>query len=340
MKSGMATETSTPKQLGIIGLGNWGTALANHLAVKGHDVLGWAIEPDIVAGIESARRNPRFLAQVTLSANLHATNDLSAVLARPNIVLALPSSALGDMTPRLLAPPSTLVISAIKGVDEHSLDTPLQHIEKLHPGRYRLVVISGPSFARDVVVQRPCGVVAASRDSASAREVARIFSSDSMRVFTSSDPLGVEIGGITKNVIALAVGISDGLELGDSARAGLITRGLAEMMRLAEAMGAERQTLAGLSGLGDLAMTATCDQSRNRTVGLRLGRGEALDDIIASLGSVAEGVSSTPLVLALAKRHGVEMAITRHVSLLLEGKLTTRELVQSLLALPVRSEFA
>jgi len=335
----MATEGPTTKQLSVIGLGYWGTALANHLAVKGHDVLGWAIEPDIISGIETARRNPRFLTHVGLSSNLRATQDLSAALARPHIVLALPSSALGDITPRLNAAPDTLIISAIKGVDERSLDTPLQHIEKVHPGRYRLVVISGPSFARDVVVQRPCGVVAASSDSSSAREAARIFSSDSMRVFTSSDPLGVEIGGITKNVIALAVGISDGLELGDSARAGLITRGLAEMMRLAEAMGAKRQTLAGLSGLGDLAMTATCDQSRNRTVGLRLGRGESLPDIVASLGSVAEGVSSTPLVLALAKRHGVEMAITHHVSHLLEGKMTTRELVQSLLALPVRSEF-
>lgn len=327
------------KHITVIGLGNWGTALANHLAVKGHDVLGWSIEPDIVAEIESHHRNPRFLSHATLAPTLHATTDLTTALTRSIIVVALPSRALGDITPRLVAPQGALVISAIKGVDEASLDTPLRHIEKVHPGRYRLVVISGPSFARDVVVQRPCGVVAASTDSAAAREAARIFSSDSMRVFTSADPLGVEIGGITKNVIALAVGISDGLELGDSARAGLITRGLAEMMRLAEAMGAERQTLAGLSGLGDLAMTATCDQSRNRTVGLRLGRGESLAEIVASLGSVAEGVSATPLVLALAKRHGVDMPITHHVDLLLHGRMTSRDLVQSLLALPVRSEF-
>ncbi len=327
------------RAISVLGLGNWGTALANHLALKGYDVLGWSIERDVVAGINSAGRNIRFLSTIQLSPNLKATSSLEDALGRETLIVAVPSMALTDLTPKLNAPKGALVVSAVKGVEEVTLATPLTHIESLHPTRYRLAVLSGPSFARDVVVQRPCGVVAASRDELVARTVAELFTSDSMKVYVSTDPLGVEIGGITKNVIALAVGVSDGLGLGDSARAGLITRGLAEMMRLAEAMGADRQTLAGLSGLGDLSMTATCDTSRNRTVGLRLGKGEKLDAIVASLGSVAEGVSSTPLVMKLAVRHNVEMPITVHVSKLLSGEMSAQELVKSLVSRPMRREF-
>lgn len=327
------------RAISVLGLGNWGTALANHLALKGHDVLGWSIEPDVVAGITSTGRNIRFLSTAQLSPNLKATSALEDALRRDVIVVAVPSMALTDLIPKLTAPTGALVVSAVKGVEEVTLATPLTHIEALHPERYRLAVLSGPSFARDVVVQRPCGVVAASREESVARAVAELFTSDSMKVYISTDPLGVEIGGITKNVIALAVGVSDGIGLGDSARAGLITRGLAEMMRLAEAMGADRQTLAGLSGLGDLSMTATCDTSRNRTVGLRLGNGEKLDQIVASLGSVAEGVSSTPLVMKLAERYKVEMPITAHVSKLLHNEMTPAELVKSLVTRPMRREF-
>jgi glycerol-3-phosphate dehydrogenase (NAD(P)+) len=325
--------------ISVLGLGNWGTALANHLALKGLEVLGWSREPDVVASINNVGRNARFLADINLSPRLKATEDLSAALQPPTIIVAVPSGALTSLTPQLLATPHTLIVSAVKGVEEGSLATPLSHIESTHPRRYRLAVLSGPSFARDVIAQRPCGVVAASRDESVAHEVATLFSSESMKVYVSTDPLGVEIGGITKNVIALAVGVSDGLGLGDSARAGLITRGLAEMMRLADAMGADRQTLAGLSGLGDLAMTASCDNSRNRTVGLRLGRGEKLSEIVASLGSVAEGVSSTPLVIKLADQYAVEMPITAHVAKLLGGEMSPLDLVRSLIARPVRREF-
>jgi glycerol-3-phosphate dehydrogenase (NAD(P)+) len=160
-----------------------------------------------------------------------------------------------------------------------------------------------------------------------------------MKVYISTDPLGVEVGGIVKNVIALAAGVSDGLGLGDSARAGLITRGLAEMMRLAGAMGADVQTLAGLSGLGDLVMTASCDASRNRTVGLRLGKGESLSTIINTLGSVAEGVSTTPLVMKLAEKHQVDMPITFGVDKLLKGQISASEMAKALLSRPPRREF-
>lgn len=324
--------------ISVLGLGNWGTALANHLAVKGLDVLGWSIEPEIVTSVNSQHRNPNYLSNVKLSSGLRATGNLSDCLMSDYIVLVAPSKALGQIIPQLKVSSATIIISAVKGLETSTVLTPLQFAEKHMPGPCKLVVLSGPSFAKDVVVQKPCGVVAASRDEAAARATAELFTCDSMKVYLSSDPLGVELGGILKNVIALAVGISDGLGLGDSARAGLITRGLAEITRLAEAMGADVRTLSGLSGLGDLAMTATSDLSRNRTVGVRLGKGEKLDQIISSLGSVAEGVTTTPLVLKLAEQYKVNMPITEHVAQLLRGSMTAPEVVRALITRPIRKE--
>lgn len=217
--------------------------------------------------------------------------------------------------------------------------TPLQYLEERIKAPLSYGVLSGPSFAKDVVQGRPCGVVAASRDETTARRIAELFSSESMKVYVSLDPLGVELGGAVKNVIALAAGLSDGLGFGESARAGLITRGLAEIMRLAEAMGAKRETLAGLSGLGDLSMTASSPTSRNYTVGFRLGKGEKLSDILFDLGSVAEGVHTAPIVMKLALRYSVEVPICEQVNQLLLGKSTPKELVRNLMARPLRSEF-
>lgn len=326
-------------RIGVIGLGNWGTALANHLAQKGLEVLGWSIEPDVVESINARAHHPRFLTQVSLSPHFKATGEIAAALASDLVLLAIPSSAIAAVYPRLQGRQIPLVVSAIKGVEGSTLHTPLQSLDTFSVARAAEAVISGPSFARDVVRGLPCGVVSASRDEDVARFVADVFTSDSMKVYLSSDPLGVEIGGIVKNVIALAAGVCDGLELGDSARAGLVTRGLAEMIRLAQAMGAELSTLAGLSGLGDLVMTATCDTSRNRTVGLELGRGKKLPEILRNLGSVAEGVESTPHVLELAKRHGVEMPISLQVGRLLAGEVQPHELVRSLMSRPLRKEF-
>lgn len=190
-----------------------------------------------------------------------------------------------------------------------------------------------------MVAGKPCGIVAASEKEETAKEVAELFLSDSMKVYPSTDPLGVELGGILKNVIALAVGVCDGIGLGDSARAGLVTRGLAEITRLAVAMGAKERTLSGLSGLGDLLMTSTCDTSRNRTVGLRLGRGESLQHIIDTLGSVAEGVKTTPLVMKLAEKYQVEMPISTQASRLIAGEVRPEEIVQILVTRPMRKEF-
>ncbi len=325
--------------ISVLGLGNWGTALANHLATKGFDVLGWCKEKEIFDGINSKHENPTYLKGIALSPQLKATLNLEEALGAKYILLVFSASALREMSAKLRVSNDTLLISCIKGLESTTLLTPLKFLEANLVSKPALAVVSGPTFARDIVAHRPSGAVAASKNEAVAREVAELFNSDWMKLYVSTDPLGVELGGILKNVIALAAGVCDGLKLGDSARAGLITRGLAEMMRISQAMGADLQTLSGLSGLGDLIMTATSDLSRNRTVGVRLGKGEKLADIIRSLGSVAEGVSSTPVILELAKRNSVDVPIIDAVSKLLKDEVTAMEMVQALLKRPMRREF-
>lgn len=325
--------------VGLVGLGNWAIALGQHLARKGCQVVGWSNRAEEINGINKNRRHPRCFSDIELAANFNATEDLALVMSCEYVLVVVPAATLDDVIPRLKPAPGITVISAIKGMETRSLLTPLQFMRREFGKAQNLCVLSGPSFARDVVSCRPCGVVAAAESEGVARSVAELFSSEFMKVYVSTDPLGVELGGIVKNIIAIAAGISDGLRLGDSARAGLITRGLAEMVRFAEAMGAARMTLFGLSGLGDLAMTASSDLSRNRTVGLRLGAGESLSQIIASLGSVAEGVHTTPLVLEMARKLQVEMPITEHVAELLRGETNPATMARSLITRPIKKEF-
>lgn len=328
------------QKVSVLGLGNWGTAIAQLLALKGFDVLGWSIEEQVVEGINSKHYNPVYQSQVKLSASVRATGDLNEALERNILVLVFPSSALKAIVPKLQYRKGQRLISAIKGFEAESLLTPLQYIESRYPeSASSLIVFSGPSFAKDIVAGQPAGIVAGSKSQKAAKFVAESFSSSRLKVYTSTDPLGVELGGIVKNVIALAAGVCDGIGLGDSARAGLITRGLAEMMRLTVAMGAKEETLFGLSGLGDLVMTASCDTSRNRTVGLRLGRGDSLSDIVKTLGSVAEGVKTTPLVLKLAERFKVEMPISEAVSDLLSERIAPQEMLERLINRPLKQEF-
>ncbi|MCO6431062.1 MAG: NAD(P)-dependent glycerol-3-phosphate dehydrogenase [Deltaproteobacteria bacterium] len=323
----------------VLALGNWGTALANHLAVKGLKVIGWSSEQSIVDGINQERTHPHYLRDVRIHEGVSATTDLGQALSCSKLVMAFPSSALKELAPRMKLESGTLVVSALKGLEPETLLTPLQYAAQHLGETVELSVLSGPSFATDVIHGRPSGLVAASQREEVARKTAELFSSPSMKVYISTDPIGVELGGIAKNVIAIAAGVCDGLSMGDSARAGLITRGLAEMMRLATAMGAEARTLSGLSGLGDLVMTATCDTSRNRTVGLRLGRGERLSDILQNLGSVAEGVRTADLILEHASRHKVDMPITTHVRRLLAGELELKDAPAALLSRPTKREF-
>lgn len=325
--------------VGVVGLGSWGTALANHLCTKNCDVLGWARNSEIVEEINKRHFNPKYLKGVRLSPQLKATNDIADLAGRDYLLLTFPSSQLANIIPQLKIGPRTTVISAIKGFEQQTLLTPTQFISHLGIRCLATAVLSGPSFARDIAEGRPCGVVFASKEEAHAQRCAEIFAGEAMRVFTSTDVLGVELGGAVKNVVALAAGACDGLGLGESARAGLITRGLAEMMRLAEAMGAQRQTLAGLSGLGDLIMTATSGMSRNHQVGFRLGRGERLADILKNLGSVAEGVTTTGSVQKLAQKHNIRVTITDHVALVLSGQVEPKEVISSLVVRPVKPEF-
>jgi len=344
VKQTSQTKKNKPLEVGIqmnvsvLGLGNWGTALANHLAKLGHQVLGWCIEEQIAQSINADHRNPNFLSDVDLSPKLHATTEIKSALLADFVVLVVPSFALPDVMPQLNLRANQVLVSAVKGLVAGDLLTTLQYADKFIAPDVRRAVLSGPSFAKDVVVGKPCGIVAAALEQSTSETVAKLFSGNGMRVYTSSDPIGVELGGVIKNVIALAAGVCDGIGLGESARAAIITRGLAEMTRLSVAAGADRRTLSGLSGLGDLLMTASSPTSRNYTVGFNLGRGQKLDQIISSLGSVAEGVHTAPLVIELAKRFNVEMPISAGVSTLLSGTLNPKQIVIELLNRPIRNE--
>lgn len=326
--------------VGVVGLGNWGTAIAHHLACKGLSVLAWSKNTDVVDSINRTHQNPKYLKNTSIHQGVKVTQSLEDVIARELVIYALPSAALESLKDSFQkVSRSTVLISATKGIDRSTLTTPLEFLRKNAPHAAGFCVISGPSFASDLSLQRPCGVVAASDDEAIARRVAELFSSSAMKVYISTDVKGVEWGGVIKNVIAIAAGICDGMGLGDSARAGIITRGLAEMIRVSTAFGADPRTLSGLSGLGDLVMTASCDQSRNRTVGIRLGKGETLKQILDTLGSVSEGVHVTPLVLELARSHSVEMPIAEAVAAVLDGSASPEQLVQRLITRPLKREF-
>ncbi len=320
-----------------MGLGAWGTALALHCARLGHSVVGWNRDISAVNAARSSGKISCAGGTTEIPANMGVTSSLADLGGAEFTIVALPARAWGDVVPSLKA---TSIVSATKGLESKSSQTPLTYAHSVarYP-RESLAVISGPSFASDLIAGHPISIVAGSTSESLANTVATTLSSPTLRVYTSNDPLGVELGGILKNVIAIVAGVSDSLGYGPSARAALISRGLFEMTSVATSLGAHPRTLSGLSGLGDLIMTATEDQSRNRSVGLRLGQGEALSDVLQSLGATAEGVSSAPLVLDLAKKHGVSAPLTEGVVKLMRGDLKAIELAGALMSRPLRSEF-
>jgi len=314
----------------VVGAGSWGTALAVHLARGGAGVWLCARSVEVVDAIRTGRRNPWYLADVDLPPGVEVTTDVAgAAEAATLLIVAVPSEFFGAMLARL-GDVSAPVISATKGFE------PARHrrMSELVAERWPdapVAVLSGPTFAREVALARPTAAVIASNDAELAAELQRQLGSREFRLYTNGDVVGVEVGGALKNVIALATGIADGLGLGENARAALVTRGLAEITRLAAAMGGEPATLAGLAGLGDLVLTSTGTLSRNRAFGMALGRGESRERAQHATRMVAEGVPTVRAALALAERHGVALPIAREVAAVLFGGKSPADALASLL---------
>ncbi len=327
----------------VLGSGSWGTALAIHLGRLGHEVLLWSRAPEFSAALAATHENRVYLPGVGFPPTVHPTSDLAEACRSPDLLaFVCPSGGVRGVAERTkpLLGGRPLVVSAAKGVEQDSRLSMSAVLQQVLGDDHaaRVAVLSGPSFAREVALGTPTAVTAAAGTLDVAEAVQRVFTGPTFRVYTSTDVVGVEIGGAVKNVIALAAGVSDGLGFGLNSRAALITRGLAEIARLATRLGADRRTLAGLAGLGDLVLTCTGDQSRNRTVGLRLGRGERLEDIVRSMTEVAEGIRNTRSVRDLARSVGVEMPITEQMYLLLyEGK-PPRQVVTDLMTRGLKRE--
>jgi glycerol-3-phosphate dehydrogenase (NAD(P)+) len=328
-------------RIAILGTGSWGTALAVHLGAAGHDVRLWGRHEGLVEELRARRANAVYLPDVVLPAPVRPTAALDEALAGARfVVLAVPSHGLRAIVRRAaaLVPPDAIVVSAAKGLEEGTLRRMSEVVAEELPQPSRVVVLSGPSFAAEVARGLPTAVLAASTDAEAAAAVQHEFRGPAFRLYRSEDVVGVEVGGATKNIIAIAAGVVEALGLGHNALAALITRGLAEMSRLACALGGRRDTLAGLSGLGDLVLTCTGPYSRNRHVGIELGRGRPLEEVLAGMKMVAEGVRTTHAALALGARARVELPITEQMEEVLARGKDPRAAVQDLMLRRQRAE--
>ena len=318
-------------KLAIIGGGGWGTALACVLAQRFHTVSLWMHETDLAATVERTRVNQIFLAGITIPGNLRVTSSLETALHGADIVVSvMPSHVVRVVYTQLLPHlrPGTPLVSATKGLEAGTLERVSEVIRS----------VVGPAFAREVAEGKPTAVVAASHDFDLAQNLQQLFSGPSFRVYAGNDPVGAEIGGALKNVIAIGAGICDGLELGHNALAALITRGLAELTRLAVAAGGRPETMAGLAGLGDLVLTCTGDLSRNRQVGLKLARGSKLGEILGSTPMIAEGVKTTSVAIHLATRLNVELPIARQMHAVLNEGKSPADAIRELMSRALRPE--
>jgi glycerol-3-phosphate dehydrogenase (NAD(P)+) len=324
----------------VVGAGAWGTALADLLARNGHEVRLWAYEPDVVESINGKHENVRFLSGHALSPAVKAFGDIQQAVRDAELVtLATPSHVLRRIVKSAASsfPRSAPLVVASKGIEKTTLALMTDVAEQEVPGA-TVVAISGPSFAAEVVSCQPTAVVVASRKSEAAGVAQRAFSSPYFRTYTHSDVIGVELGGALKNVMAVATGIAEGLGLGFNARAALVTRGLAEMTRLGAALGAEQSTFAGLAGLGDLVLTCTGSLSRNRAVGVELGKGRTLEEVLRDRETVAEGVVTAQSARELAAREGVEMPIVDTVNRVLFEGQSARSAIAALMTRELRAE--
>jgi glycerol-3-phosphate dehydrogenase (NAD(P)+) len=331
------------KSLAIIGAGSWGTALAMVLAPKFSRIRLWVYEQDLAARMRETRVNDVYLPNCIIPSHVELTSDLAAALDGAEIVLSvMPSHHARGLYQQMLPNLNErmVFVSATKGLENGTLLRISEVITEVVATRFspRIAVISGPTFAREVAQFEPTALVVASEDPAVGECVQAAFSGPSFRLYTSTDPIGVEIGGSIKNVVAIGAGVLHGMGLGHNATAALITRGLAEMTRLAVAMGGRPLTLAGLAGLGDLVLTCTGDLSRNRTVGVELAHGRKLEEIVGSMKMVAEGIKTTNAAVDLARRYSIEMPISEQMFQMLHFGISPREAIQRLMERSLKGE--
>ncbi len=336
----MSQTTSTGLKLGVLAAGAWGTALAANWAQR-HQVTIWAREPEVVAAINADHINHRFLPNIALPPALRATGELADVQGADVLVLATPVAGLRvtleALKTRYGAMPLPPLVWVCKGFEPQTGLLPHQVVRAVL-GDVPAAALSGPSFAQEVAKGLPTAVTLGAADLALAERLAERLHTPSLRLYASGDVVGVEVGGAVKNVLAIATGIADGLSLGHNARAALMTRGLAEIGRLCERLGGQRETLMGLAGLGDLILTCTGDLSRNRQVGLALGAGKTLEETLESLGHVAEGVGTAREVARLASELQVDMPIAQVVAAVIRGELKARDAVGQLMNRAQRAE--
>lgn len=330
------------QHFGIIGGGAWGTALGQALVVAGRDITLWAREDVVVNEINALHENTIYLPKVSLDARLKATSDIKNIAECDALVLVAPTQHMRAVCKQLAAVQNTKtkpVIVCAKGVEQNSLYLPGEIIAEEMPSN-PVIILSGPTFAAEVAKNQPTAFTLACADAELGNALTHAIGSRAFRPYLSDDVVGAQVGGAVKNVMAVATGICTGCGMGDNARAALITRGLAEIMRLGTAMGARLETLMGLSGLGDLVLTCSSMQSRNMSLGVALGQGAKLADILASRTSVAEGVYTAAAALALAQKHNVDMPITEAVDAVLNKGAAVDATISALLARPLRAERA
>lgn len=329
------------RRYAVLGAGSYGTALAIHLARRGAATTLWGRDAAAMARMQDERVNHRYLPDSPLPANVEATADLAAAIAAADhLLLVVPSETLRALAERIqpLLREEQGIACASKGLERGTGKLAHEVIAETLGADRRFAMISGPTFAREVAQGLPTAVTVASTDQAFADAIVAALHGDGFRAYTATDVVGVEIGGSVKNVLAIAVGIADGLKLGANTRAALITRGLAEMMRLGQAMQARAETLMGLAGVGDLVLTCTDNQSRNRRFGLLLAQGRTVEQATQEIQQIVEGAKAAPEVLRLARRYGVELPITEQVCRVLQGEATPLDAVRTLAGRPPRAE--
>jgi glycerol-3-phosphate dehydrogenase (NAD(P)+) len=331
------------RRAAVLGAGSWGTALAKVLADNGFHTQLWGRDPALLDDIRARAENVRYLPGIRLPERVVPTARLADALEGSEVItIVVPSHALRSLAHELLdlLPSEVPIVNAMKGIENDSLELPSQILERTLPARLhaQLTYLSGPSFAREVALGDPTAVLVAGHEPKYTHAAQLAFSNPRMRVYSTDDVIGVEVGGALKNVIAIAAGIADGLGLGHNSRAALITRGLAEMSRLAQKLGAHPLTLSGLSGMGDLVLTCTGDLSRNRHVGMEIGRGKKLPQILSEMTMVAEGVRTTKSAYELSRREGVQMPIVEGIHRILYQHADPRHELDDLMARTPRPE--